>query len=123
MKKMTAILITVMTMAGLITFNTAIAANGNTAIEIDKNGQVASLSITPEEMEKLSTLVENMANEVKKGNMTPEVQARSAEILTHVGHMLSVLASSDDKMTYSIIKREIKEVEKEWNPWDEMVEH
>ena len=53
MKKMTAILITVMTMAGLITFNTAIAANGNTAIEIDKNGQVASLSITPEEMEKL----------------------------------------------------------------------
>ena len=123
MKKMTAILITVMTMAGLITFNTAIAANGNTAIEIDKNGQLVSLSITPEEMEKLSTLVENMANEVKKGNMTPEVQARSAEILTHVGHMLSVLASSDDKMTYSIIKREIKEVEKEWNPWDEMVEH
>ena len=52
-----------------------------------------------------------MANEVKRGNMTPEVQARSAEILTHVGHMLSVLASSDDKMTYSIIKREIKEVE------------
>ena len=123
MKKMTAILITVMTMAGLITFNTAIAANGNTAIEIDKNSQVASLSITPEEMEKLSTLVANMANEVKRGNMTPEVQARSAEILTHVGHMLSVLASSDDKMTYSIIKREIKEVEKEWNPWDKMEEH
>lgn len=123
MKKMTTILITVMTMAGLITFNTAIAANGNTAIEIDKNSQVASLSITPEEMEKLSTLVENMANEVKRGNMTPEVQARSAEILTHVGHMLSVLASSDDKMTYSIVKREIKEVEKEWNPWDEMEEH
>ena len=23
----------------------------------------------------------------------------------------------------SIIKREIKEVEKEWNPWDEMAEH
>ena len=123
MKKMTAILITVMTMAGLITFNTAIAANGNTVSEIDKNGQVTSLSITPEEMEKLSTLVANMANEVKRGNMTPEVQARSAEILTHVGHMLSVLASSDDKMTYSIIKREIKEVEKEWNPWDEMEEH
>jgi hypothetical protein len=123
MKKITAILISVMTMAGLITFNTAIAANGNTAIEIDKNSQAASLSITPEEMEKLSTLVENMANEVKRGNMTPEVQARSAEILTHVGHMLSVLASSDDKMTYSIIKREIKEVEKEWNPWDEIEEH
>ena len=123
MKKITAILITVMTMAGLITFNTAIAANGNTAIKIDKNGQVASLSITPEEMEKLSTLVENMANEVKRGNMTPEVQARSAEILTHVGHMLSALANPDDKMTYSILKREIKEVEKEWNPWDEMEEH
>jgi len=37
--------------------------------------------------------------------------------------MLSVLASSDDKMTYSIIKREIKEVEKEWNAWDEMAKH
>jgi len=123
MKKITIILITVMTMAGLITFNTAIAANGNTAIEIDKNSQVASLSITPEEMEKLSTLVANMASEVKRGNMTPEVQARSAEILTHVGHMLSVLVNPDDKMTYSIIKREIKEVEKEWNPWDEMEEH
>ena len=123
MRKITAILITVMTMAGLITFNTAIAANGSTVIEIDKSGQVASLSITPEEMEKLSTLVANMANKVKSGNMTPEVQARTAEILTHVSHMLSVLASPDDKMTYSIIKRENKEVEKEWNPWDEMVEH
>ena len=123
MKKITAILITVVTMAGFITFNTAIAANGNTASEIDKNRQVTSLSITPEEMEKLSTLVANMANEVKKGNMTPEVQARSAEILAHVGHILSVLASPNDKMTYSIIKREIKEVEKEWNPWDEMEEH
>jgi hypothetical protein len=123
MKKITTILISVMTMAGLITFNTVIAANGNTAIEIDKNSQVASLSITPEEMEKFATLVENMADEVKRGNMTPEVQARSAEILTHVSHILSVLASPDDKMTYSIIKREKKEVEKEWNPWDEMVEH
>jgi hypothetical protein len=123
MKKITTILISVMTMAGLITFNTVIAANGNTAIEIDKNGQVASLSITPEEMEKFATLVANMADEVKRGNMTPEVQARSAEILTHVSHILSVLASPDDKMTYSIIKREKKEVEKEWNLWDEMVEH
>jgi hypothetical protein len=37
--------------------------------------------------------------------------------------MLSVLANPDDKRTYSIIKLEIKEVEKEWNAWDEMVEH
>jgi hypothetical protein len=123
MKKITAILISVMTIAVLITFNTAIATNGSTVIEINKSGQTESFSITPEEMEKVSTLVANMANEVKRGNMTPEVQARSAEILTHVSHMLSVLASPDDKMTYSIIKREKKEVEKEWNLWDEMVEH
>jgi hypothetical protein len=58
-----------------------------------------------------------------KGNMTPEVQARSAEILIHVSHMLSVMASSDDNITYSTIKREIKEMEKEWKPWDEMEEH
>ena len=123
MKKINTILIGVMTVAVLITFNTAIAANGSTVIEIDKSGQNASLSITPEDMEKMSTLVAIMADKVKRGDITPEVQARSAEILTHVGHMLSVLASSDDKMTYSIVKREIKEVEKEWNPWDEMVEH
>jgi hypothetical protein len=58
-----------------------------------------------------------------KGKMTPEVQARSAEILIQVSHMLSVMASSDDNITYSIIKWEIKEMEKEWNPWDEMEEH
>jgi hypothetical protein len=124
MKKMTVILISVMTIAVLITFNTAIASNGST--EIDKSGQTPSLSITPEEMEKLSTLVANIANEVKIGNMTPEVQARTAEILIHVSHMLSVMASPDDNMTYSIIKREnkeVKEVEKEWNPWGEIVEH
>ena len=123
MKKMTAILISVMTIAVSITFNTAIASNGSTIIEIDKSGQTTSLSITPEEMEKLSTLVANIANEVKIGNMTPEVQARTSEILIHVSHMLSVMASPDDNMTYSIIKQEIKEVEKEWNPWDETVEH
>ena len=91
--------------------------------EMDESDQIASRSITPEEMEKLSTLLENMANEVKRENMTPQVQTSSAKILTHVSHMLSVLASPDDKMTYSIIKRENTEVEKEWNPWDEMVEH
>jgi len=123
MKKMTEILISVMTIAVLITFNTAIASNGSTIIEIDKSGQAASLSITPEEMEKLSTLVANIANEVKIGNMTPDVQASPAEILIHVSHMLTVMASPDDNMTDSIIKRENKEVEKEWNPWDEMVEH
>ena len=80
-------------------------------------------NFTPEELEKVSILVENMANEIKKGNMTPETQARSAEILILVSHMLSVMASPDDNMTYSIIKRENKEKEKEWNPWDEMVEH
>ncbi len=123
MKKITAILISIMTMAVLITFNTAIATNGSTVIEINKSGQTESFSITPEEMEKVSTLVANMANEVKRGNMTPEVQARSAEILTHVSHMLKAMASPDDNMTYSIMKREIKEVEMELNPWDERVEH
>jgi len=123
MKKINTILIGVMTVAVSITFNTAIAANGSTVIEIDKSGQNASLSITPEDMEKVSTLVANMADEIKRGDMTPEVQARSAEILIHVSHMLSVMASLDDNMTYLIIKRENKEVEKEWNPWDEMEEH
>ncbi len=55
--------------------------------------------------------------------MTPEMQARTAEILIHVSHMLKAMASPDDNMTYSIIKREIKEVEMELNPWDEKVEH
>ena len=123
MKKITVNLIGIMTMAVLITFNSAIAANGSTSKEVDKSGQIASSSMTPEEMEKVSILVENLANEIQRGNMTPEVQARSAEILIHVSHMLSVMASSDDNITYSTIKREIKEMEKEWNPWDEMEEH
>ena len=74
-------------------------------------------------MKKLSTSLENMANEVKRGNVTPEVRTSVAEILNHLSHMLGVLANPDDKITYSIIKRENKELEKEWNPWDEMVEH
>jgi hypothetical protein len=37
--------------------------------------------------------------------------------------MLKAMASPDDNMTYSIIKREIKEVEMELDPWDERVEH
>jgi hypothetical protein len=123
MKKIIAILIGVMTVAALITFDTAIATNGSTVIELDKSGQKASLLITPEDMEKMSTLVAIMADEVKRGDMTPEAQARSAEILIHVSHMLSVMASPDNNMTYSIIKRENKEVEKEWNPWVEMEEH
>ena len=123
MKKITVNLIGIMTMAVLITFNTAIAANGSTGNAVDKGGPIAASSITPEEMEKVSILVENMANEIKRGNVTPEIQARSAEILIHVSHMLGVMASPDDSMTYSIIKRVNKEVEKEWNPWDEMEEH
>ena len=123
MKKITVNLIGIMTMAVLITFNTAIAANGSTGNEVDKSGQIAASSITPAEMEKVSILVENMADEIKKGNMTPEMQARSAEILIHVSHMLGVMAGSDDSMTDSIIKRADKEVEKEWNPWNEMEDH
>jgi hypothetical protein len=91
--------------------------------EMGESGQIASRSMTLEEMEKLSTSLENMANEVKRGNVTPEVQTSVAEILNHLSHMLGVLANPDDKITYSIIKRENKELEKEWNPWDEMVEH
>jgi len=123
MKKITANLIGIMTMAVLITFNTAIAANGSTGNAVDKNGPIAASSITPEEMEKVSILVENMANDIKRGNMTPEMQAVSAEILIHVSHMLGVMASSDDSMTDSIRKRTNKKVEKEWNPWDKMEEH
>ncbi len=42
MKKNSAIMISVMTMAGSITFNTAIAANGSTVIEIDKRLELMS---------------------------------------------------------------------------------
>ena len=91
--------------------------------EMGESGQIASRSMTLEEMKKLSTSLENMANEVKRGNVTPEVRTSVAEILNHLSHMLGVLANPDDKITYSIIKRENKELEKEWNPWDEMVEH
>ena len=123
MRKIIAISIGVLAIAILVSLNTAMAQKGNIVIEPEKNSQIASLNATPEEMEKMSAIVADMANKIESGNMTPEMQARTAQILNHVSHILSVMSSPADNMTYSIIKQEIKEVETKWNPWDEMEEH
>ncbi|MBW2202496.1 MAG: hypothetical protein JRF71_17040 [Deltaproteobacteria bacterium] len=123
MRKIIIILTGVMTITVLTSLNLAMATKENTGVEVGHNSQKASLSVTPEEMRHMSELLENMVNEIKSGNMTPEIHAKSAKILIHVSHILDALANPDDKVTYSITKHQNKEVERKWNPWDEMVEH
>ena len=123
MRKIIAISIGIVAIVILVSLNTTMAQKGNIVIEPKKNSQIVSLNATPEEMEKMSAIVANMANEIESGNMTPDMQARNAQILNHVSHILTVLSSAADNVTYSIIKQEIKEVETKWNAWDEMEEH
>jgi len=117
------ILAGVMTITVLMSLNLAMAQKEDTGVEVGPSSQNASLSVTPQEMKNMAGLLEEMANEIKSGNMTPQIQAESAEILVHVGHILDALANPDDNSTYSIKKQQNKEAEKKWNPWDEMVEH
>jgi hypothetical protein len=123
MKKIIIILTGIMIITVLTSLNLAMAKNENTDVEVGHNSQIVSLSATPEEMRNMSELLENMANEIKSGNMAPELYAKSARILIHVSHILDALVNPDDHVTYSITKHQNKEVERKWNPWDEMVEH
>lgn len=123
MRKIIIILTGVMTITVLTSLNLAMATKENTGVEVGQSSQKATLSATPEEMRHMSELLENMANQIKTGNMTPEIRAKSAKILIYLSDILDALANPDDKVTYSITKHQNKEVKKEWNPWAEMVEH
>ena len=112
-----------MTITGLISLDFAMAKKENTGVETGRNRPKASLSATPEEIKNMAELLEEMAYGIKSGNTTSEIEAKSAKILIHLSHILDALANPDDKVTYLINKHQSTEVEKQWNPWEEMEEH
>ncbi len=84
MKKIIIILTGIMIITVLTSLNLAMAKNENTDVEVGHNSQIVSLSATPEEMRNMSELLENMANEIKRGNLAPDLHAKSAKILINV---------------------------------------
>lgn len=74
-------------------------------------------------LQKLSELLGEMADVLARGNMEPSHEAKCAEILMQVSHIMMEMTGPPEKETYEKHKNEIQQIEKEWNPWKEMVEH
>ncbi len=120
MKKIISTLTGIAVIAILISFNPAMAQTSN---ESPKGSAIVSSDATPEELERMSAIVADMADQIEHGNITPQVQASTAQILNNVSNILSVMAGGESNVTYSITRREVKEEIKKWNPWEEMEEH
>jgi hypothetical protein len=82
-----------------------------------------SLSVTQQEIKGMVKLLEEMANAIRSGDSSHEVETNSAIILAHLSNILDAMANSDDRAAYLTKTQQNIEVEKEWNPWNEMVEH
>ena len=82
-----------------------------------------SLSVTQQEIKGMVKLLEEMANAIRSGDSSHEVETNSAIILAHLSDILDAMANSDDRAAYLTKTQQNIEVEKEWNPWNEMVEH
>jgi hypothetical protein len=82
-----------------------------------------SLSVTQQEIKGMVKLLEEMANAIRSGDPSHEVETNSAIILAHLSDILDAMANSDDRAAYLTKTQQNIEVEKEWNPWNEMVEH
>jgi hypothetical protein len=76
-----------------------------------------------ENLAKLSMLMSEMSDALKRGDLKPEHQSVCANILMKVSHMMVEMTSHFDKATYEKQQTQIKKLEKEWNPWEEMEEH
>lgn len=87
------------------------------------NNQNVSLSVTQQEIKGMVKLLEEMANAIRSGDSSHEVETNSAIILAHLSDILDAMANSDDRAAYLTKTQQNIEVEKEWNPWNEMVEH
>lgn len=120
MKKIISTLSGIAVIATLISFNPAMAQTSN---ESQKSRAIISSEATPEEIERMSAIVADMAAQIENGNITPETQATTAQILNHVSHILSVMAGTESNVNYSITRQEIKEEITKWNLWEEMEEH
>lgn len=82
-----------------------------------------SLSVTQQEIKGMVKLLEEMANAIRSGDSSHEVETNSAIILAHLSDILDAMANSDDRAAYLTKTQQNIEVEKEWNPWNEMVDH
>jgi hypothetical protein len=81
------------------------------------------LSVTQQKIKGMVKLLEEMANAIRSGDSSHEVETNSAIILAHLSDILDAMANSDDRAAYLTKTQQNIEVEKEWNPWNEMVEH
>ena len=81
-----------------------------------------SLSVTQQEIKGMVKLLEEMANAIRSGDSSHEVETNSAIILAHLSDILDAMANSDDRAAYLTKTQQNIEVEKERNPWNEMVE-
>ncbi|MGD8297174.1 MAG: hypothetical protein PVG67_12325, partial [Desulfobacterales bacterium] len=87
------------------------------------NNQNVFLSVTQQKIKGMVKLLEEMANAIRSGDSSHEVETNSAIILAHLSDILDAMANSDDRAAYLTKTQQNIEVEKEWNPWNEMVEH
>ena len=76
-----------------------------------------------ENLAKLSMLLAKMSDVLDRGEMKPDHQIVCADILTKVSHMMVEMTRPSDKATNKKHQAQIKKLEKEWDPWEEMVEH
>ena len=76
-----------------------------------------------ENLSKLSMLLAKMSDVLDRGEMKPDHQIVCADILTKVSHMMVEMTGPSDKVTNEKHQAQIKKLEKEWSPWEEMVEH
>ena len=71
----------------------------------------------------LSALLAIMSDGIAKGNMEPEHDAKCAEILIHIRHMMVEMTGSPGNATYEKHQNQIEKLEKEWDAWEEMKQH
>jgi hypothetical protein len=76
-----------------------------------------------ENLAKLSMLLAKMSDVLDRGDMKPDHQIVCADILSKVSHMMVEMTGPSEKATNEKHQTQIKKLEKEWDPWEEMVEH
>ena len=64
------------------------------------NNQNVSLSVTQQEIKGMVKLLEEMANAIRSGDSSHEVETNSAIILAHLSDILDAMANSDDRAAY-----------------------
>ena len=104
----------------ILFFNSISAAQSQSMEGIHTDINRAMLN---ENLAKLSRLLAKMSDVLERGDMKPDHQIVCADILTKVSHMMVEMTGSSDKASNEKHQAQIKKLEKEWDPWEKMVEH